>query len=61
MQNRFSTIFLNSVGKQRSKDAAKLLSMYKQEQEMKKLYCKHKLVAKPRIATANKTQGVLSY
>ena len=44
-----------------SKHAAKLLSTYKQEQEMKKLHCKHKLVFGPQIVTANKNQGVFSY
>ena len=53
-------IFLSNVGKQMLKEAAKLLSKYKQEQEIKKLYCLNKLVPRPRISTANKTQGVLS-
>ena len=40
-----------------SKHAAKLLNKYKQEQEMKKLYNKRKLIPRSPIATANKTQS----
>ena len=36
--------FLSGLGNQRSKDAAKCLSTNNQEQEMKKLHCKQKLV-----------------
>ena len=59
LQNGFSTISSERCGKQRLKDAAKLLSTCKQEQEVKKLYCKHKLVPKSQIATTSRTQGIL--
>ena len=61
MQNRFNTIFFKWVAKQKSKHAAKLLSTYNQEPEMKRIYCKQKLGPRRRIATANYTQGDLTY
>ena len=53
--------FLSGMGKQRSTDAAKSWSTYKQEQEIKKIIQQHKLVPSPRIVTANKIKGVFNY
>ena len=53
IQNRLSTS--EGCGKTKVENASKLLRI-----RYEKLYCKDKIVPKPRIATANKIQGVLS-
>ena len=60
IQNSLTQFFLSDVRKQRSNHAVKLLSMYKQEQNVKKLDCKHKRAPRQRMTTANKTQAFLT-
>ena len=61
IQNRFSTIFFKCCGKTKVEIRNKIVEyvQYKQEQEIKKLCCKFKVIFRPQIATANKIQRVI--